>query len=164
MSSAGFGALVAAFYLSMQRGTDSQRLLIAWAPLVLGVALILFAVSRVLPLTMFLLAIMGACVMCCANSANVLLQQAVSDEWRGRAIGLYAMSFQGVAPIGTLLAGALASHIGLTATFALNGLVVVSAAMMVRWRLAAKPHLLDSSNFQHGGGSEVEAQHRSRVS
>ena len=76
----------------------------------------LFAVSRFLPLTLLLLAMIGASLMCCANSANILLQQSVSDEWRGRAIGLYAMSFQGVAPLGTLLAGALASHIGLATT------------------------------------------------
>jgi MFS family permease len=150
MSAAGFGALAAAFYLSMQRGTDRQRLLIGWAPLVLGVAMTLFAISRWLPLTMVLLAIMGASVMCCANSVNVLLQQSVGDAWRGRVIGLYAMSFQGVAPLGTLLAGAMAAHIGVAATFALNGLVIVAAAMMVRQRLAAQPDLLDSATALEG--------------
>ena len=147
MSSAGFGALLAAFYLSMQRNTDQQRLLIAWAPLVLGAALTVFAASRTLALTMFLLAVIGASIMCCANSANVLLQQSVTDEWRGRAIGLYAMSFQGVAPVGTLLAGALASHIGLAATLTLNGLVVVAVALFVRSRMAANPALLDSATY-----------------
>lgn len=147
MSSAGFGALVAAFYLSMQRNTDQQRLLIAWAPLVLGAALTVFAASRTLPLTMLLLAVIGGSIMCCANSANVLLQQSVTDEWRGRAIGLYAMSFQGVAPVGTLLAGMLASHFGLAATLTLNGLVIVAAAMFVRSRMAKNPTLLDSATY-----------------
>lgn len=151
MSAAGFGALVAAFWLSMQRGTDSQRMLINWAPLVLGVALALFAVSRVLPLSLFLLASIGASLMCCANSANVLLQQSVPDEWRGRAIGLYAMSFQGVAPLGTLLAGALASRIGLAATLSINGLMILCVALLVRRHLASHPGVLDGAgDLQHG--------------
>ena len=159
MSAAGFGALVAAFYLSMQRGTDSQRMLIAWAPLVLGAAMTLFAVSRVLPLTMLLLAIIGASLMCCANSANVLLQQSVQDEWRGRAIGLYAMSFQGVAPLGTLLAGALASHIGLAATLSINGLVIVAVSLLVRQRLARQPGLLESAaDLASNDGPHVASQ------
>lgn len=151
MSAAGFGALIAAFYLSMQRNTDSQRLLIAWAPLTLGVGITAFAASRTLGLTMVLLSIIGASIMCCANSVNVLLQQSVTDEWRGRAIGLYAMSFQGVAPIGTLMAGSLASHIGLPATLSINGLVIVVAALLVRRRLARHPGLLDNAAYPPSG-------------
>ncbi len=157
MSAAGLGALVAAFWLSMQRGTDSQRALIAWAPLVLGVALTLFAVSRWMPLSLLLLATIGASLMCCANSANVLLQQSVPDEWRGRAIGLYAMSFQGVAPLGTLLAGSLASRIGLAATLSINGLIIIAAAILVRRYLASRPGVLDSSSDLHHGEPLEEA-------
>lgn len=148
MSSAGLGALCAAFFLSMQRGTESQRRLIASAPVVLGVAFSLFALSSSLPITMLLLAVIGASLMCCANSTNVLLQQSVSDEWRGRVIGLYAMSFQGVAPVGTLLAGLLASHIGLKLTLLVNGLIILTAAILQRRRLARHPDALDNVDMQ----------------
>lgn len=157
MSAAGFGALVAAFYLSMQRGTDSQRLLIAWAPLALGVALTLFAASRTLALSMLFLSLIGASIMCCANSVNVMLQQSVGDAWRGRAIGLYAMSFQGVAPVGTLLAGALASHVGLTATLTMNGLIIIAFALAVRRRLAKQPGLLECSTPMLGADDTIGA-------
>ena len=145
MSGAGSGALVAAMFLSMQRGTDTQRALIRFAPMVLGVALACFAVSRFLPLSLLLLALVGGSIMCCANSTNVLLQLSVADEWRGRAIGVYAMSFQGVAPVGTLLAGALASRIGLTATLLINGLIILASALLLRQRLAGDPHALDGA-------------------
>ncbi len=74
---------------------------------------------------------------------NVLLQQSVSDEWRGRVIGVYAMSFQGIAPIGTLIAGFLASQFGLTATLLFNGLVILAAAILQRRRLAQTPSVFD---------------------
>jgi MFS family permease len=141
MSAAGLGALLAAAALSMQRGTESQRVLIAIAPAVLGLVLTIFALSRTLALSMALLVGIGACVMCCANSANVLLQQSVGDAWRGRVIGLYAMSFQGLAPVGTLLAGAMAAHIGLSATFLINGLIIGVAGLYARRRLAEHPDL-----------------------
>ncbi len=145
MSAAGLGALSAAAVLSLQRGTDTQRKLIAIAPTTLGLALALFALSRQLPISLLLLIGVGASVMCCANSANVLLQQSVSDEWRGRVIGLYAMSFQGVAPLGTLLAGAVAAHIGLKATLLINGVIIVVAGIITRRRIMQHPEIFDSS-------------------
>ncbi len=145
MSAAGLGALAAAAFLSMQRGTEIQRTLVALAPLTLGIALAIFATSRNVPLSMLLLLAIGASVMCCANSSNVLLQQSVDDEWRGRVIGLYAMSFQGAAPVGTLIAGALAAHIGLALTLFLNGIIIIAAGVFTRRRLAAHPEILEAA-------------------
>ena len=122
-----------------------QRILIGSAPLVLGCATALFAVSRNLPVSLLLLVLIGGSVMCCANSANVLLQQSVSDAWRGRVIGLYAMSFQGVAPVGTLLSGFLASHIGIAATLLMNGCIIIAAGVFLKLRLAAQPGVFDSA-------------------
>jgi hypothetical protein len=66
----------------------------------------------------------------------------VPDAWRGRVIGLYSMSFAGTAPIGGLLAGALAERIGLTATLTFNGAMIVLAGLAGRWRLHNHPEAL----------------------
>jgi hypothetical protein len=42
------------------------------------------------------------------NTANALVQTAVSDELRGRVMGLYTLGFLGLMPIGALLAGGVA--------------------------------------------------------
>ena len=68
-------------------------------------ALALFAWSRTLPLSVLLLAVLGGAALLGVNATNAMLQQSVPDEWRGRVIGLYSMSFAGTAPIGGLLAG-----------------------------------------------------------
>ena len=86
------------------------------APLAVGVALALLAWSRILPLSGLLLAVLGGGALIGVNATNAMLQQSVPDEWRGRVIGLYSMSFAGTAPLGGLLSGWLAEHIGLTAT------------------------------------------------
>jgi len=142
MSAAGLGALVSATYLSLQPGYGRQIRLVTVAPLAVGCALVAFAWSRSLPVSMLLLAALGASVLVSVNATNALLQQSVPDEWRGRAIGLYSMSFAGTAPIGNILAGTLAERIGLAATLTLNGALIIAAGAFARWRLHNHPEAL----------------------
>jgi MFS family permease len=150
MSAAGVGALSAAFFLSMQRGTSRQAKLVTIAPFITGIGLIAFALSRWLPLSFLLLALVSCSIMLTTASTNVLVQQSVPDAWRGRAIGLYSMSFQGTAPVGNLIAGALAAWIGLSATLALNGALILIAALHMRRRLAGNPRALEGVGQKAG--------------
>ncbi len=142
MSAAGVGALSSAAYLSLQPRYGRQLRMLTVAPLVVGVVLVAFAWMRVLPLSMLLLAMLGASALIAVNSTNAMLQQSVPDAWRGRVIGLYSMSFAGTAPLGGLLAGFLAEHIGLTATLTMNGIIIVIAGLVGRWRLHNHPEAL----------------------
>jgi MFS family permease len=138
----GLGAVLAAGFLSMQSNTTMQVRALAFAPTVLGVALIAVASTRWLGLGLLLMIVMGAGVVICANATNILLQQSVPDAWRGRVIGLYAMAFQGTAPLGNLLAGTIADRIGLGPTLTVNGLIIVAVALATRWRFQQQPHVL----------------------
>jgi MFS family permease len=142
LSAAALGALASATYLSLQPGHGRQIRLLTAAPLALGVLLMAFAWSRILPLSLLLLAGLGGAVLVAANSTNALLQQSVPDEWRGRAVGLYSMSFAGTAPIGGLVAGFLAEQIGLPAILTVNGALIVAAGLFARWRLHNHPGAL----------------------
>ena len=95
-------------------------------------------------MSMLLLAAMAASLMLTTNSINAILQQSTPDEWRGRVIGLYAMAFAGTAPLGSLLAGYVAARIGIPATLALNGMFVIAAGLIGRWRLHTHPEAMRS--------------------
>jgi MFS family permease len=56
------------------------------------------------------------------TATNTLIQAMVPDQLRGRVMSLYSMMFLGMSPIGSLLAGALADHIGAPVTVAIGGL------------------------------------------
>jgi MFS family permease len=142
MSAAGLGALASATYLSLQPGYGRQIRLITVAPLAVGCVLVAFAWSRSLPVSLLLLAALGATVLVSVNATNALLQQSVPDAWRGRAIGLYSMSFAGTAPIGNIVTGSLAERIGLAATLTLNGALIVAAGLFARRRLHNHPEAL----------------------
>jgi MFS family permease len=142
MSAAGIGALASATYLSLQPGYGRQIRLVTTAPLGVGVVLMAFAWSRSLPVSMLLLAGLGASVLVSVNATNALLQQSVPDAWRGRAVGLYSMSFAGTAPIGNIVTGLLAERIGLTTTLSLNGALIIIAGLIARRRLHNHPEAL----------------------
>jgi MFS family permease len=107
-----------------------------------GLLLATLAWSRLLAASCLLLAALGAAILIAVNTTNGLLQQSVPDAWRGRAIGLYSMAFAGTAPIGGLIAGWLAEHIGLRTTLTLNGALIVTAGLVGRRRLHNHPGAL----------------------
>ena len=63
-------------------------------------------------------------------SSNTLVQAMVRDELRGRVMAVYSMMFMGMAPIGALLAGALADRIGAPLTVALGGAVCIVGSIL----------------------------------
>jgi MFS family permease len=142
ISAAGLGALAAAAFLSLQRGYMLQIRLVSAAPLAVGALLAAFAWSRALPVSLVLLAALGAAVLLTVNATNALLQQSVPDAWRGRAVGLYSMAFAGTAPIGNLVTGSMAERVGLAATLSLNGALIVGAGLFARRRLHNHPEAL----------------------
>ena len=145
LAAAGAGALLTTTYLA---GRDSIRGLtrvIAYAGGASGLALAAFAYLRVLPLAMLLMAVVGGGVICAAASTNTILQSIVEDRLRGRVAGFYTMAFLGVAPLGNLAAGALATAIGVKATFLLNGALAVAAAAWFRRALKSFGPLLRST-------------------
>jgi MFS family permease len=142
MAASGIGAVASSTYLALQPAYGIQLRLVAIAPIGVGVLLAALAWSRLLALSCVLLAAMGATILIAVNTTNGLLQQSVPDAWRGRVIGVYSMAFAGTAPIGGLLAGWLAERVGLGATLTLNGVVIIAAGLLGRWRLHSHPEAL----------------------
>ncbi len=134
MSAGGLGAVACAAYLSLQRGTARQRKLVTYGPLVLGLAILAVSMTRNLTIAFLVFVIIGGAIMLTAACTNIIVQQSVPEAWRGRAVSLYGMSFQGTGPIGHLLSGAIAAKIGIGPTLMLNGILIAIAAA-VGWRM-----------------------------
>lgn len=135
LSASGVGALSGALFLSMQRGHHVQFRVVQVAPIIAGCGLMAFSQSRSLWMSLPLLSIVGAFVLTTSVSTNTLLQQSVDDDWRGRVIGLYFTFFLGMAPLGNLLSGWLASHVGLGPTLMFNGALIAAAGLIAQVRL-----------------------------
>jgi predicted MFS family arabinose efflux permease len=55
------------------------------------------------------------------TTCNTTVQIAVPDELRGRVMGLYALVFAGMTPIGALIMGTVAEHWGVSRACAVGG-------------------------------------------
>ncbi len=137
VGASGLGALAGSMYLASRKSVRGLSRLIPLAAGCFGVGLISFALSRVLWVSLVLLAVAGFGMIVQMASSNTVLQTIVDDDKRGRVMSLYAVAFVGMAPFGSLLAGSLASTIGAPRTVALGGVSCLMGALVFAWRLPA---------------------------
>jgi MFS family permease len=130
MGSAGLGALTGTLYLAARRSVLGLGRWLVRAAVIFGVGLIGFAFSRYLPLSYLLVAIVGFGLIVHMASCNTLLQTIADDDKRGRVMSFYTMAFMGITPLGSLLAGSLASWIGAPATLWLAGGASLAGALV----------------------------------
>ena len=69
----------------------------------------------------------GASFTLFAANANALVQLASPDHLRGRIVALYLFAFVGLAPLGSLLSGALVEVGGTALAFVIAGTVGLAA-------------------------------------
>ncbi len=128
MGAVGVGALTGAVRLAARRSVLGLGRLIAMTSAGFGAGLAAFSFSRELWLSLLLLVVTGFCFMQQMASSNTILQTITEDSKRGRVMSFYSISFQGVAPFGSLTAGAIASRIGAPHTLMIGGLICVCGA------------------------------------
>ena len=147
MGASGLGALAGALMLARRTTLRGLGTWVAWAALAFGVALIVFSLSREFWLSVVLLLPVGFAMLLQMSSSNTLIQSMVPDELRGRVMAAYSMMFMGMAPLGALLAGALADLVGAPVTIAAGGGVCIAGALLFRaalprWRGEARDLIL----------------------
>ena len=128
MGAVGVGALTGAVRLAARRSVLGLGRLIAMTSAGFGAGLVAFSLSRELWLSLLLLVLTGFCFMQQMASSNTILQTITEDSKRGRVMSFYSIAFQGVAPFGSLTAGAIASRIGAPHTLMIGGLICVCGA------------------------------------
>jgi MFS family permease len=129
MSAVGIGALAGALVLAGLGHRLPRGKVLAWSSLAFGALVIVFATSRLLAVTLGVLALVGLSFITTTALTNTLLQTIAPDELRGRVISFYALAFVGFAPFGALLAGAAAERWGAASALMVGG--VLSAVAVV---------------------------------
>lgn len=138
MASAGLGAFCGAISLARRRTVVGLERRMAIAGCAFGAGLIAFSLSHTLWLSSAILVICGFGMMNVMVSGNTIIQTIVDEDKRGRVMSLFTMAFMGPAPFGSLLAGALAQHIGPPITVALGGSLCIVGAILFATELSSK--------------------------
>ena len=123
----GFGALVGALF-SASLGRASRHTMLSGAAL-FSASEIGLAPLHVAWAAGIALVVTGIAFTLYSSQANATLQLAVTDQMRGRVLGIYGYVFFGTAPLGGLLAGWLAQAGGTQLAFLVAGIVGVAATI-----------------------------------
>ena len=137
MGAAGIGALAGAMFLASRSSVLGLETVLVVAATIFASGLIAFSLSRVVWLSLGLMVVSGFGMMVHMAASNTLVQTFVDDDKRGRVMSLYTMSLRGMVPLGSLIAGGLASHIGAPATLTLGGVCCILGAALFASRRAA---------------------------
>lgn len=127
-ASVGVGATLSAIFLATRRSIDSLPRLISYASLALAASLLALSFTTSYPLALFLVGVMGMCIILQSASTNTLCQTLAGDQMRGRVMSFFTMSFMGTVPLGALAVGQIAEHLQIpwTLRLAAAALFIVS--------------------------------------
>ena len=122
----GLGALIGAFVLGQISNPIKLVRLIGIAGIMLSGGIIIFSSSSVISIAYIALAIAGFGMISQFASSNTIIQVYSKNEFRGRMISLYNVSFLGLTPIGSLMLGFAAQHIGLQPTIIISSVIFMA--------------------------------------
>ena len=130
LSANGLGALCGALTVATFGQHIRRRLLVFGGLGLFSVMLLLLAVTRYYYVALACMAIGGWGMLLYFSTTNTLIQTSVVDNMRGRVMGIWALVFGGMMPLGGLEAGALSHWFGVPITIAVGALVCGLAALL----------------------------------
>jgi MFS family permease len=137
MGAVGVGSLASALSLVMRRSVRGLTRVIPVAAVIFGIGLIAFGFSHFLWLSMLMMLVTGFGMMQGLTGSNTIIQTLVDENMRGRVMSYYTMAFVGMAPFGSLLAGAMAHAIGAPRTVIVNGVACILGGIWFTSQLPA---------------------------
>jgi len=135
MGATGVGAMLGALTLATRSGVLGLGRWVAFSCGGFGFFLVMFSFSHHFWLSAALLLPVGFCMMLGMSSSNTLIQAMTPDHLRGRVMAMYTMMFMGMAPFGSLFAGASAEHLGATFTVSVGAVACMGAAVLFFFHL-----------------------------
>lgn len=126
VSARGIGAVFGALFIAALASRGNRGKVWTLGSMVMPLAMVAFAVSRHLPVSLLCLGLAGFSYVTLETNNSAIVQSVVPDELRGRVTGLYALMYTGGEPLGSLAMGLLAEATSEPFTF-----FVCSAGLML---------------------------------
>jgi MFS family permease len=123
MSASGVGALGGALVVATWGHAIAPRKLALGGVWFFSVALFIFSLTRNFYVALVFLFIAGFGMLLFFSTSNTVLQTIVPDEMRGRVMGVWALVFGAMVPLGSLEAGAVARWFGTPFALAFGAVV-----------------------------------------
>lgn len=141
LSCIGIGSFSAALYLAARKSVLGLGKVVTISGFILGISLGILSFIRVPWLAAFVCVPAGFSIITTVASINTLLQTLSDEDKRGRVMGYLAMTFTGIAPIGSMALGAIERYTGLPAIILLSGgCCIIGAIIFEYYRPLVRKH------------------------
>jgi len=130
MSSMGAGALISAIYMASRKTVLGLGKIISVNTALLGLAVVLASFSTKMYFSLIVFFFGGLSMIMSLAAINTMLQTIADEDKRGRVMSFYAMALMGTTPIGNLLAGTIASGIGIPFTLLIGGFITMVSGLV----------------------------------
>lgn len=152
MAVSGLGSLVGAVFLAARTTFQGLEKLLSIAASLIGLGLMLLAFTNAVYVSLIAMFVIGLGLIFAIVGSSTLLQCMVDDSLRARVMSFYTMTFMGIGPVGSLLAGGLAQSAGTTYTLLAGGLACLCGAAyffahLSAFRVQACPIYVNSGNL-----------------
>lgn len=125
----GVGAVCSALLLAVGTRTSAQhRQSIVWGLVAFGAGLLVVATSPRVEGALAGQLVAGFGMIRFTVATNAWVQLLVEDDYRGRVMGIHTVMFAGMAPVGSLVLGAVAEPFGPARALALSAVVTLATA------------------------------------
>ncbi len=155
MASTGVGALTGGIYLASRKTILGLGKIMAVSTFLFGITIMVFAFSKYFMLSLAFLFFAGLGFITIIAASNTILQTITDDDKRGRVMSFYTMAFLGIAPFGSLAAGAIAERIGAPLTIMISGIISIICGAVLLLRLPALRKLIKPVYIKKGIIPEV---------
>jgi len=135
LAGTGVGALSAGLLLASLVSTKRRGRWLTVGNLLFPIALLVLADSQIVALSWVALVGVGFGLILQNVSVNASLQTIAPEGYRGRVMSLYAITFSGMVPFGSLQAGAVANVYGAPVAVGVGGLICLLFALAIYWRV-----------------------------
>lgn len=133
-SMAGLGSIIAAVYMANLRAGKNMITIMTTASVIFGISLLLLAYSTSLTIALLFMGLSGVGMMAQTSAINTYIQTNAIPAMRARAISYYIMAYQGLIPVGSLLAGYMAHVLGPRLTVFIEGAIGIAAIAVFNWQ------------------------------
>jgi len=139
LSANGLGALLGALTVAAYGNRVPARVMILGGLWLFSAMLVLLAVVRWYPLVLACLVVGGWGMLLYFSTTNTLIQSSVSHAMRGRVMGIWALIFGGMMPVGGLESGFLSHAVGVPWTISIGALLCAGAGLVTWWVVRRNP-------------------------
>lgn len=127
-SARGLGSLIGALGIAALGRFTFRGKLLSIGIFTFPTLLLIFTYIRWLPLSLLVLAGVGAALVLVMNLANSLVQTSTDDDLRGRVTSIYTLTFFGFMPLGALFVGQIAESTSEPLAVMLGSVVLIAFA------------------------------------